>query len=122
MSISSIESVLQQMRALAPSMGSAPASGGEAVAAGGFAGELQKSLARISSAQQSASSQAEAFEMGKPGVSLNDVMVDSAKAGIGFQTGIQLDALMQASRNISEVLQRNNPSNYANAYWQKACA
>ncbi|WP_426144909.1 flagellar hook-basal body complex protein FliE [Polaromonas sp. DSR2-3-2] len=89
MSISSIESVLQQMRALAPSMGAAPASGGEA-AAGGFAGELQKSLARISSAQESASRQAEAFEMGKPGVALNDVMVDMAKAGIGFQTGIQV--------------------------------
>jgi len=87
MSISSIESVLQQMRALAPSMGAAPASSGEA-AAGGFAGELQKSLARISNAQESASRQAEAFEMGKPGVALNDVMVDLAKAGIGFQTGI----------------------------------
>lgn len=41
---------------------------------------------------------------------------------MGFETGIQLDALMQASHNISEVLKRNNPSNYANAYWQKACA
>jgi flagellar hook-basal body complex protein FliE len=89
MSISSIESVLQQMRALAPSMGSSPAASGEA-AAGGFAGELQKSLARISNAQESASRQAEAFEMGKPGVALNDVMVDMAKAGIGFQTGIQV--------------------------------
>ena len=37
---------------------------------------------------------------------------------MGFETGIQLDALMQASRNISQVLRRNNPSNYANAYWQ----
>ena len=89
MSISSIESVLQQMRALAPSMGAAPASGGEA-AAGGFAGELQKSLARISSAQAQASGQAEAFEMGKPGVALNDVMVDLQKAGIAFQTGLQV--------------------------------
>ncbi|HJF27381.1 hydroxymethylglutaryl-CoA lyase [Acinetobacter bohemicus] len=41
---------------------------------------------------------------------------------MGFETGIQLDALMQASRNISAVLQRNNPSNYANAYWQTTCA
>ncbi|MEJ2899099.1 hydroxymethylglutaryl-CoA lyase [Acinetobacter sp. NS-4] len=41
---------------------------------------------------------------------------------MGYETAIQLDALMQASRNISTVLQRNNPSNYANAYWQKACA
>lgn len=29
---------------------------------------------------------------------------------MGFETGIQLDTLMQTSRNISEVLQRNNPS------------
>lgn len=77
------------MRALAPSMGSAPTAGSE-VAAGGFAGELRKSLDRISSAQQHAASQAEAFELGKPGVALNDVMVDMAKAGIGFQTGLQV--------------------------------
>ena len=41
---------------------------------------------------------------------------------MGFETGVQLEALMQASRNISNVLQRDNPSNYANAYWQKVCA
>ena len=89
MSISSIESVLQQMRVLAPSVGAAPAASSEAVA-GGFAGELQKSLARISSAQESAYGQAEAFEMGKPGVALNDVMVDMQKANIAFQTGLQV--------------------------------
>ena len=77
------------MRVLAPSMGAASASGGEA-AAGGFAGELQKSLARISSAQEYAYGQAESFEIGKPGVSLNDVMVDMQKANIAFQTGLQV--------------------------------
>ncbi|NNG80698.1 MULTISPECIES: hydroxymethylglutaryl-CoA lyase [Acinetobacter Taxon 24D] len=41
---------------------------------------------------------------------------------MGFETGIHLDALMQTSRNISQVLNRNNPSNYANAYWQTKCA
>ena len=41
---------------------------------------------------------------------------------MGFETGINLDALMHASRNISQVLKRNNPSNYANAYWQTKCA
>ncbi len=41
---------------------------------------------------------------------------------MGFETGINLDALMQASRNISQILNRNNPSNYANAYWQTKCA
>ena len=89
MSISSIESVLQQMRALAPSMGSAPTAGSE-VGAGGFAGELKKSLERISNAQEHAYGQAEAFELGKPGVALNDVMVDMQKANIGFQAGLQV--------------------------------
>lgn len=37
---------------------------------------------------------------------------------MGFETGIRLDALMHASRNINQVLKRNNPSNYVNAYWQ----
>jgi len=41
---------------------------------------------------------------------------------MGYDTGIDLDALMIASQNISQVLQRTNPSNYANAYWQKRCA
>ncbi|OTG67640.1 hydroxymethylglutaryl-CoA lyase [Acinetobacter silvestris] len=37
---------------------------------------------------------------------------------MGFETGIDLDALMQASHNISQVLNRQNPSNFATAYWQ----
>ena len=43
-------------------------------------------------------------------------------SGMGFETGIHLDALMHASQNISQVLNRANPSNYANAYWQTRCA
>jgi flagellar hook-basal body complex protein FliE len=53
MSIASIESVLQQMRVLAQASGHSPAAAGE-VAGDGFAGELQKSLARISDTQQAA--------------------------------------------------------------------
>lgn len=89
MAITSIESVLQQMRALTQAADRPAASGGE-VAGGGFAGELKKSLDRISDAQRSASSQAQAFELGKPGIALNDVMVDLQKAGIGFQMGLQV--------------------------------
>ena len=89
MSIASIASVLQQMRVLAQASGPTTTAGSE-VAGGGFAGELKKSLDRISEAQQNANSQAEAFELGKPGVALNDVMVDMAKAGIGFQMGLQV--------------------------------
>ena len=89
MSISSIESVLQQMRVLAQASAPSVSAGGEA-AAGGFAGELKKSLDRISGAQQHAYGQAEAFELGKSGVALNDVMVDLQKANVAFQTGLQV--------------------------------
>lgn len=42
--------------------------------------------------------------------------------GMGFETGINVEALMQASQNISTRLDRQNPSNYANAYLQTRCA
>ncbi len=96
MSISSIDSVLQQMRSVTQANGAALGRDDEVGApqadmpAGGFAGELQRSLARISDAQQHAYGQAEAFELGKPGVALNDVMVDMQKANIGFQMGLQV--------------------------------
>lgn len=41
---------------------------------------------------------------------------------MGFETGINLEKLMQASQNISNVLNRKSLSNYANAYWQTKCA
>ena len=88
MSISSIASVLQQMRTLAQTADPIGKAGTEV--GGGFAGELKKSLDRISDTQQNAYSQAEAFELGKPGVALNDVMVDMQKANIGFQMGLQV--------------------------------
>lgn len=88
-SSSSIESVLQQMRALAKASGQATATD-SAAPVGGFAGELQKSLGRISETQQKAYGQAEAFELGQPGVALNDVMVDLQKANISFQMGVQV--------------------------------
>jgi len=89
MLISSIDSVLQQMRVLAKASASSTTAGSE-VAGGGFAGALKKSLDRISDTQQNAYSQAEAFELGKPGVALNDVMVDMQKANISFQMGLQV--------------------------------
>ncbi|MBN8757154.1 MULTISPECIES: flagellar hook-basal body complex protein FliE [Variovorax] len=90
MSISAIESVLQQMRVTALNTGIAPTGAAPAEANGGFAAELKRSLANISNAQQSAYAQAESFEMGKPGVALNDVMVDLQKANVAFQTGLQV--------------------------------
>lgn len=94
MSISAIESVLQQMRASALQTSMPLASGASAAAGaepgGGFAAELQRSIGRISGMQQQAYGQAEAFELGKPGVALNDVMVDLQKANLAFQTGLQV--------------------------------
>jgi flagellar hook-basal body complex protein FliE len=89
MAISAIETVLQQMRVMVQASGPTATAGSE-VTGGGFAGALKKSLDRISNTQQNAYSQAEAFELGKPGVALNDVMVDLQKANIGFQMGLQV--------------------------------
>lgn len=89
MSISAIESVLQQMRATAVQAGITPPAG-PAVEHGGFAAELKRSIDNISGAQGKAYGQAEDFELGKPGVALNDVMVDLQKANIAFQTGVQV--------------------------------
>ena len=90
MSIAAIESVLQQMRVTALQTGIAPRTAEAAAPQGGFAAELRRSLDGISAAQNSANAQAEAFELGKPGVALNDVMVDLQKAGVAFQTGLQV--------------------------------
>ncbi len=88
MSITAIQSVLQQMRATAAQSGIGPQQA--AVRTGGFGAELQRSLDTISGAQQHAYGQAEAFELGQPGVALNDVMVDLQKANIALQTGVQV--------------------------------
>jgi flagellar hook-basal body complex protein FliE len=93
MSITAIESVLQQMRATALQAGfapTAPTDSADSVETGGFAAELKRSLDNISGAQTQAYGQAEAFELGKPGVALNDVMVDLQKANVAFQTGLQV--------------------------------
>lgn len=92
MSISAIESVLQQMRATAVQSGipSPAGAAGPSVEQGGFAAELKRSIDSISGAQTKAYGQAEDFELGKPGVALNDVMVDLQKANVAFQTGIQV--------------------------------
>ena len=103
MSISAIESVLQQMRATAVQTGIAPQAAAPAEA-GGFAAELKRSLANISGAQQQAYAQAESFELGKPGVALNDVMVDMQKANIGFQFGLQVrNKLVSAYNDIMQM-------------------
>ena len=97
-SISPLSSALQQMQTMATqaaggagnvASGSVvPESGAASV--GSFADALKSSLDNISSSQTHAMNQAHAFEVGAPNVSLNDVMVDTQKANVGFQFGLQV--------------------------------
>jgi flagellar hook-basal body complex protein FliE len=101
-----IETMLQQMRAVVrASEGSSlePANVSNA-GSDGFAAELQRSLERVSNAQTSAKSQASAYELGAPNVSLNDVMINMQKANIGFQTAVQVrNRLVAAYKEISSI-------------------
>ncbi|WP_144641534.1 flagellar hook-basal body complex protein FliE [Bordetella genomosp. 13] len=103
--LSGIENMLQQMRAVVRT-----AQGGVSDPAElspnptGFAAELERSLKRVSAAQKSANAQAQAFELGAPDVSLNDVMIDLQKASIGFQTALQVrNRLVSAYREIASM-------------------
>lgn len=104
MSSTAIQSVLQQMQSLS-AQAAGQAGKGQAVSAtvgtGSFVEELQASVARINQLQQHASVQRRAFEAGIPGVSLNDVMVDSQKASIAFDMGVQVrNRLVSAYKEI----------------------
>jgi flagellar hook-basal body complex protein FliE len=87
--ISPMDGMLQQLRGLAQGASgvATPAAG---AAPSGFAGELQRTMQKINGAQERASGLAEAFELGKPGVALNDVMIELQKANVSFQTGVQV--------------------------------
>ncbi|TAL91380.1 MAG: flagellar hook-basal body complex protein FliE [Candidimonas sp.] len=102
--LSNIESVLQQMRAAA-NMAATPNSVDASTApSGGFAAELQRSLQSVSTLQNSANAQAQAFELGTPGVSLNNVMIDMQKANIAFQATVQVrNRLVAAYQEIASM-------------------
>lgn len=70
---------------------------------GGFADALRGSLERISAAQTKAVGESQAFELGAPNVSLNDVMVDMQKANVGFQFGLQVRNKLVSAYN--EIMQ-----------------
>ena len=111
-SINPLSSALQQMQAMATQAGGGAgniASGrveqqSGAASVGSFADALKSSLDNISSAQKSAGSEAQAFEVGAPNVSLNDTMVDLQKANIGLQFGLQVrNKLVSAYNDIMNI-------------------
>lgn len=100
-----IESMLEQLRAVAGAAASQPGPVNRpADAQGGFAAELQRSLQRVSATQNAATAQAQAFELGAPGVSLNNVMIDMQKAGLAFQATLQVrNRLVAAYQEIASM-------------------
>lgn len=105
--LSGIESMLSQMRAAAQAAasGTPRASAPDAVSGGGgFAAELERSLQRVSTMQNQANQQAQAFELGAPGVSVNNVMIDLQKANIAFQATVQVrNRLVAAYQEIASM-------------------
>ncbi|MEN3753923.1 flagellar hook-basal body complex protein FliE [Mangrovibacter yixingensis] len=90
MAIQGIESVLQQLQATAIAAGNKEVDTTAQNGGVSFAGELKSALDRISDTQNAARTQAQKFEMGEPGVALNDVMVDLQKSSVSLQMGIQV--------------------------------
>ncbi|WP_186275248.1 flagellar hook-basal body complex protein FliE [Burkholderia gladioli] len=106
--VNGIASALQQMQAMAAqasgASAAATAAGNGVATASGFAGALKASLDRISDTQMKAAGEAKAFELGAPNVSLNDVMIDSQKANIGLQFGLQVrNKLVSAYNDIMQM-------------------
>ncbi|WP_439212280.1 flagellar hook-basal body complex protein FliE [Duffyella gerundensis] len=88
MAIQGIESMIQQLQQTALQAGNQSSKANEGHA--DFAAEMRSALDKISETQNSARQQAQDFELGKPGIALNDVMVDLQKSSISMQMGIQV--------------------------------
>lgn len=105
--VSPLASALAQIQSMsaqaADSAAPAAVAASGAATSDGFAAALKASIDKISSDQQSSISEAHAFEIGAPNVSLNDVMVDMQKANVGFQFGLQVrNKLVSAYNDIMQ--------------------
>lgn len=104
--LTAVENLLAQMRSVAEAAGSMPVRAQAASASSGdsFAAELARSLQRVSTMQNEANIQAEAFQMGAPDISLNDVMIDLQKANLGLQMTLQVrNRLVAAYQEIASM-------------------
>jgi flagellar hook-basal body complex protein FliE len=92
MSINAIQNTLQTLQSVAAQASGAKATSGmaESASESGFAGALRDSIRKVNEAQSSSAAKAQAFQMGDPNLSLNEVMVDMQKAGIQFQMAVQV--------------------------------
>ncbi|MDN5936229.1 MAG: flagellar hook-basal body complex protein FliE [Nitrosospira sp.] len=105
-SLSNVENLLAQMRAVTRAAQGLPApDAAQPVAdSGGFAAELARSLERVSHAQNTAVRQAHAFELGASDISLSDVMIDLQKANLSFRATVQVrNHLIDAYKQIANM-------------------
>ncbi|WP_374992439.1 flagellar hook-basal body complex protein FliE [Paraburkholderia sp. SARCC-3016] len=102
-----LTSALQQIQSMASEAAgdpAAPAAQAGGAHAGSFGAALKASLDKVSNDQVAAEGEAKAFEVGAPNVSLNDVMIDGQKAGIGFQFALQVrNKLVTAYNDIMQM-------------------
>lgn len=88
-------------------MGASKASAASAVTASGgssFADLLGSAVNKVSDTQKAAGQLANAFEIGKSGVDLTDVMISSQKASVSFQALTQVrNKLVQAYQDIMQM-------------------
>ena len=103
--VSNMAALVAQMRQIAQSANqAAPIPVHAQHAPASFAAELKQALDNVAAMQNSASAQAQAFTLGKPGVALNDVMIDMQKAGIAFQATVQVrNRLVAAYQEIASM-------------------
>ena len=101
--ISAVDGLLAQMRVVAAAAGLRDAQPAAAVQAGkvDFSSVLKASLDGVSHAQEKSESLQKAFVMGADNVSLSDTMIAMQKAGINFQTTVQVrNKFVQAYNDI----------------------
>ncbi len=60
------------------------------VATADFAGMLKGAIEHVNKVQGNAKTQAEEFQLGKPGVNVQEVMISLQKASLSFQTMVQV--------------------------------
>lgn len=88
-----IQSALSQMQSMAAEAAGQKVNSRQisaTVGDGGFAEELRSSIVRINELQLDARAKAQSLQAGDPNISLSEVMIDSQKASIAFQTGVQV--------------------------------
>lgn len=87
------ETMLTQMQQMSGSAASSAVATPINAASGGgipsFSQALKGAIDRVSGMQDNARAMNQAFELGVPGVSLNDAVIESQKAGVAFEMVVQ---------------------------------